>query len=68
VLSRYPLLAGWDGRRSRKLIQAAQKAQSSGTAPTAKEDLVEVQKGLQDETQKRREAEMAVAAKESRGD
>ncbi|WP_032829388.1 tetratricopeptide repeat protein [Pseudomonas sp. GM74] len=46
--------------RNFQLIQAAQQAQSSGTPPNAKEDLVAVQKGLQEEAQRRREAEMAV--------
>lgn len=46
--------------RNFQLIQAAQKAQSSGTPPNAGEDLVAVQRGLQEETQKRREAELAV--------
>jgi tetratricopeptide (TPR) repeat protein len=46
--------------RNFQLIQAAQQAQASGTPPNAKEDLVAVQKGLEEETQKRREAEMAV--------
>nr|WP_223530244.1 tetratricopeptide repeat protein [Pseudomonas sp. GL-R-19] len=47
--------------RNFQLIQAAQQAQSSGTPPNAKEDLVAVQKGLEEETQRRREAEKAVA-------
>lgn len=46
--------------RNFQLIQAAQQAQSSGTPPNAKEDLVAVQKGLEEETQRRREEEMAV--------
>jgi tetratricopeptide (TPR) repeat protein len=46
--------------RNFQLIQAAQQAQASGTPPNAKEDLVAVQKGLAEETQRRREAEMAV--------
>jgi tetratricopeptide (TPR) repeat protein len=46
--------------RNFQLIQAAQQAQASGTPPNAKEDLVAVQKGLEEEIQKRREAEMAV--------
>ncbi|KNH22367.1 hypothetical protein ACS77_21965 [Pseudomonas syringae] len=45
--------------RNFQLIQAAQQAQSSGTPPNAKEDLVAVQKGLEEETQRRREVEMA---------
>lgn len=47
--------------RNFQLIQAAQQAQSSNTPPTAKEDLVAVQKGLEAETQRHREADMAVA-------
>ncbi|WP_223547090.1 tetratricopeptide repeat protein [Pseudomonas sp. A-B-19] len=47
--------------RNFQLIQAAQQAQSSGAPPNAKEDLVAVQKGLEEETQRRREAEKAVA-------
>ncbi|WP_082457641.1 tetratricopeptide repeat protein [Pseudomonas sp. Leaf48] len=47
--------------RNFQLIQAARQAQSSGTPPNAKEDLVAVQKGLEEETQRRREAEKAVA-------
>ncbi|CAI8727887.1 TPR_REGION domain-containing protein [Pseudomonas sp. IT-P74] len=46
--------------RNFQLIQAAQQAQASGTPPNAKEDLVAVQKGLEEETQRRRDAEMAV--------
>ena len=46
--------------RNFQLIQAAQQAQSSGTPPNAKEDVVAVQKGLEEETQRRREAEVAV--------
>jgi hypothetical protein len=46
--------------RNFQLIQAAQQAQSSGTPPIGKEDQVEVQKGLEEETQRRREAQMAV--------
>ena len=46
--------------RNFQLIQAAQQAQASNTPPNAKEDLVAVQKGLEEETQRRREAEMAV--------
>jgi len=51
--------------RNFQLIQAAQQAQSSGTPPRAKEDLVAVQKGLEEETQRRREAEKAVAEQSS---
>jgi cytochrome c-type biogenesis protein CcmH/NrfG len=46
--------------RNFQLIQAAQQAQASNTPPNAKEDMVAVQKGLEEETQRRREAEMAV--------
>ncbi|WP_454876553.1 tetratricopeptide repeat protein [Pseudomonas farris] len=45
--------------RNFQLIQAAQQAQSSGTPPNAKEDLVAVQKGLEEETHRRHEVEMA---------
>ncbi|KZN20215.1 MULTISPECIES: tetratricopeptide repeat protein [Pseudomonas] len=45
--------------RNFQLIQAAQQAQSSGTSPNAQNNLVAVQKGLTEETQRRREAEMA---------
>ncbi len=47
--------------RNFQLIQAAQRAQSSSTPPNTKEDQVAVQKALEEETQRRREAEMAVA-------
>ncbi|MBV7492321.1 MULTISPECIES: tetratricopeptide repeat protein [Pseudomonas] len=47
--------------RNFQLIQAAQQAQSSGTPPNAKEGVVAVQKGLEEEAQRRREAEVAVA-------
>ncbi|WP_429439981.1 tetratricopeptide repeat protein [Pseudomonas sp. BS3782 TE3695] len=46
--------------RNFQLIQAAQQAQSSGTAPNAPNDLVAAQKGLAEESQSRREAKMAV--------
>ncbi|VVP73006.1 hypothetical protein PS914_01424 [Pseudomonas fluorescens] len=46
--------------RNFQLIQAAQKAQASNAPPNAKENLVAVQKGLEEETQRRREAQMAV--------
>lgn len=46
--------------RNFQLIQAAQQAQATDTPPHAKENLVAVQKGLEEETQRRREAEMAV--------
>jgi hypothetical protein len=48
--------------RNFQLIQAAQQAQSTGTPPNAKEDLAAVQKGLEEEAQRRREAEMAIVA------
>ncbi|CAI8791964.1 Tetratricopeptide repeat protein [Pseudomonas sp. IT-P253] len=47
--------------RNFQLIQAAQQAQSSGTPPSAKVDLVAAQKRLEVETQRRSEAEMGVA-------
>ncbi|MFW0755326.1 tetratricopeptide repeat protein [Pseudomonas sp. H11T01] len=47
--------------RNFQLIQAAQQAKASSTPPNAKEDLVAVQKGLEEEAQRRREAEMAAA-------
>jgi Tfp pilus assembly protein PilF len=47
--------------RNFQLIQAAQQAQASGTPANAKEDLVAVQKGLQEESQRHREADMAFA-------
>jgi Tfp pilus assembly protein PilF len=47
--------------RNFQLIQAAQQARASSTSPNAKEDLVAVQKGLEEEAQRRREAEMAAA-------
>jgi tetratricopeptide (TPR) repeat protein len=47
--------------RNFQLIQAAQQAQASGTPPNAKNDLVAAQKGLQEEAQRQREAEMAIA-------
>lgn len=53
--------------RNFQLIQAAQQAQSSGTPPNTKEDLVAVQKGLEEETQRRREAEMAVVEQSTPG-
>ena len=46
--------------RNFQLIQAAQQAQFSGTPANAKVDLVAVQKGLEEETQRHREAEMAI--------
>jgi tetratricopeptide (TPR) repeat protein len=48
--------------RNFQLIQAAQQAQSTGTPLNAKVDLAAVQKGLEEETQRRREAEVAVVA------
>ncbi|BCX68729.1 MULTISPECIES: tetratricopeptide repeat protein [Pseudomonas] len=47
--------------RNFQLIQAAQQAQSTGTPPSAKEDLVAVRQGVEMETQRRNEAEMDVA-------
>ncbi len=47
--------------RNFQLIQAAQQAKASGAPPNAREDLVAVQKGLAEEAQRRREAEMATA-------
>ncbi|ROM94615.1 type IV pilus biogenesis/stability protein PilW [Pseudomonas brassicacearum] len=47
--------------RNFQLIQAAQQAQASSTPPNAKEDPVVVQKMLEEEAQRRRDAEMAVA-------
>ncbi|WP_223490081.1 tetratricopeptide repeat protein [Pseudomonas sp. A-RE-19] len=47
--------------RNFQLIQAAQQAQASSTPPNAKEDLIAVQKGLEEETQRRLEAETAIA-------
>ncbi|WP_053159863.1 tetratricopeptide repeat protein [Pseudomonas sp. P1.8] len=46
--------------RNLQLIQAAQQAQSSGTPPNVNADRVAVQKGLQEQTQRHREADMAV--------
>lgn len=45
--------------RNFQLIQAAQQANASSTSPNAKEDQVAVQKGLEEEAQRLREAEMA---------
>ncbi|UVJ45569.1 tetratricopeptide repeat protein [Pseudomonas sp. LS1212] len=47
--------------RNIQLIQAAQQAQASSTPPNAEEDLVAVQEGLDDEVERRREAEIAAA-------
>jgi hypothetical protein len=47
--------------RNFQLIQAAQQAKASSTLPSAKEDLIAVQKGLEEEAQRRRVAEMAAA-------
>jgi hypothetical protein len=47
--------------RNFQLIQAAQQAKASSTLPNAKEDLIAVQKGLEEEAQRRRVAEMAAA-------
>jgi len=52
--------------RNFQLIQAAQQAQASNTPPNAKADQVAVQKGLEEETQRRREAEMAAAEQSTR--
>ena len=52
--------------RNFQLIQAAQQAKASGTSPNAREDLVAVQKGLEEEAQRRREAEMATAEQSTR--
>lgn len=52
--------------RNFQLIQAAQQAQASNTPPNAKADQVAVQQGLEEETQRRREAEMAVAEQSTR--
>ncbi|VVO89047.1 hypothetical protein PS838_02209 [Pseudomonas fluorescens] len=46
--------------RNFQLIQAAQQAQATNTPPHAKENQVAVQKGLEEETQRRRAAEMTV--------
>ncbi|MGY3175129.1 tetratricopeptide (TPR) repeat protein [Pseudomonas sp. TE12234] len=46
--------------RNFQLIQAAQQAQSSSPPPNAKENQVAIQKGLEGEVQRRREAEMAM--------
>ena len=46
--------------RNFQLIQAARQAQTTNTPPHAKEDQVAVQKGLEEESQRRRAAEMAV--------
>jgi tetratricopeptide (TPR) repeat protein len=48
--------------RNFQLIQAAQQAKASGTSPNAREDVVAVQKGLEEEAQRRREAELQVAS------
>ena len=45
--------------RNFQLIQAAQQAKASGTSPNAREDVVAVQKGLEEEAQRRREAGVA---------
>ncbi|WLG53035.1 tetratricopeptide repeat protein [Pseudomonas sp. FP1742] len=47
--------------RNFQLIQAAQQANASSASPNAKEDQVAVQKGLEEEAQRLREAEMAAA-------
>ncbi|VVP14909.1 hypothetical protein PS880_03510 [Pseudomonas fluorescens] len=48
--------------RNFQLIQAAQQAKASGTSPNAREGVVAVQKGLEEEIQRRREAELQVAS------
>ncbi|MDR6927020.1 tetratricopeptide repeat protein [Pseudomonas sp. BE134] len=48
--------------RNFQLIQAAQQAKASGTSPNARDDVVAVQKGLEEEIQRRREAELQVAS------
>ncbi|WP_415757038.1 tetratricopeptide repeat protein [Pseudomonas sp. LT1P18] len=53
--------------RNFQLIQAAQQAKASNTSPNAKEGLVAVQKGLEEEVKKRREAEMAAAEQSNAG-
>ncbi|WP_415768302.1 tetratricopeptide repeat protein [Pseudomonas sp. LB3P38] len=53
--------------RNFQLIQAAQQAKASSTTPNAKEDLVAVQKGLEEEAKRRREAEMAAAEQADTG-
>ncbi|KJZ44727.1 tetratricopeptide repeat protein [Pseudomonas fluorescens] len=53
--------------RNFQLIQAAQQAKASNTSPNAKEDLVAVQKGLEEEAKRRREAEMAAAEQSNAG-
>ncbi len=53
--------------RNFQLIQAAQQAKASSTSPNAKEDQVAVQKGLEEEAKRRREAEMAAAEQPNAG-
>ena len=48
--------------RNFQLIQAAQQAKASGTSPNATEDVVALQKGLEEEAQRRREAALQVAS------
>ena len=48
--------------RNFQLIQAAQQANASGTSPNAREDLIALQKGLEEEAQRRRGAELQVAS------
>jgi tetratricopeptide (TPR) repeat protein len=48
--------------RNFQLIQAAQQAKASGTSPNAREDLIALQKGLEEEAQRRRGAELQVAS------
>jgi hypothetical protein len=47
--------------RNFQLIQAAQQAKASSSPPNAQEDRIAVQKGLEEEAQRRREAELAIA-------
>ena len=53
--------------RNFQLIQAAQQAKASSTTPNTKEDQVAVQKGLEEEAKKRREAELAAAEQADAG-
>ncbi|MNG04610.1 hypothetical protein D3C84_877550 [compost metagenome] len=50
--------------RNFQLIQAVQQARAASTPPNSKEDLVAVQKGLEEEAQRRQEAE-TVASEQS---
>lgn len=51
--------------RNFQLIQAAQQAKASSTSPNTKEHQVAVQKGLEEEAQRLREAEMAATTPDS---